>query len=1185
MSHSADRNLLFGVLALQLDFIRRDDLIAAMHAWVLDKGKPLGEILREQGKLAGDERTLLEGLVRKHLERHGDDPQRSLATLGGAGPVRRELEQVADADVRAGLARAADADTPTAADATGPYVPPANLPPYARFRVLRPHARGGLGEVFVARDEELQREVALKEIQERHADNAESRARFLLEAEVTGGLEHPGIVPVYGLGTYADGRPFYAMRFVRGDNLQHAVERFHRDRDTLPAGERALRQRQLLGRFVDVCNAVAYAHSRGVLHRDLKPGNVMLGQYGETLVVDWGLAKVLRRAGDDNAEGPLLPAAGATATQAGAALGTPAYMSPEQAAGRVDRLGPRSDVYSLGATLYCLLTGRAPIAEGDVGAVLGKVQRGDFPPPRQVNRSVAPALEAVCLKALALEPDQRYATPRELAEEVERWLADEPVRAYREPPAARLGRWVRRHQKTTAGVGALLLTGVIALAVSTLLVGRAQQETADALKKQEQARKGRALAQVDALLSADPEAVPALLAGLEPTRDDVLPRLRELWAQKPHPDTLLQRGRVGLALLPTDPELVKRWLYVRMLHAETVRDVLEWLDSGDVFNQTVGPFEAQLRRNDPRETLLLRDGLRAYGPEFRPDLWRRVEDPATSPETRFRALVALAAYDPDDARWEQRGEAVLEQLLTANPLHLGTWARALRPVRGALLRPLTEVFRGRKLAEHKQAAATLLADYADDRPELLAELALEADARQYALLLPPLHFRKEAVQPLLAAELAKTAPETASDADKDRLAFRQANAAVTLLHLGQPEAVWRLLVHTPDPSRRTYLTHHLSAYGIHASILLDRLEEEQDVSARRALLLSLGESPPDQLPPRRRNELVARLVRDYQDDPDPGIHGAAEWLLRQWKEDGKLPKLKNHKPNEPPKGKPTWYVNGQGQTFTVIPGPVEFRMGSPESEPGRIPAMELPHRRKIPRSFAVGTKKVTVAEFREFLEANPEIAKRFYGGQGADTVKTYSSTDDGPIILVSWYHAAAYCNWLSKQEGLPEAEWCYPKDPGKFGPGMVMEGGYLERKGYRLPTEAEWEYACRAGAETSRYYGRSEALLDNYAWHQRNAGQRCHPVGRLRPNDLGLFDVLGHAWEWCQDRYRLYPAVEPGKALEDAEDTDNSDAKSRVLRGGSFSTDAIHTRSAARSGPSAGSRNPYIGLRVARTCD
>jgi serine/threonine-protein kinase len=180
---------------------------------------------------------------------------------------------------------------------------------------------------------------------------------------VTGGLEHPGIVPVYGLGTYGDGRPYYAMRFVRGDSLKEAVDRFHADAALRsdPDG-RSLELRKLLRRFTDICNAIEYAHSRGVLHRDFKPVNVIVGKHGETLVVDWGLAKAVGRAEPevDSGERTLIPssASGSVETLPGSALGTPAYMSPEQAAGDLDRLSARSDVYSLGATLYCLLTGR-----------------------------------------------------------------------------------------------------------------------------------------------------------------------------------------------------------------------------------------------------------------------------------------------------------------------------------------------------------------------------------------------------------------------------------------------------------------------------------------------------------------------------------------------------------------------------------------------------------------------------------------------------------------------------------------------------------------------------------------------------------------------------------------------------------------------------------------------------------
>ena len=219
--------------------------------------------------------------------------------------------------------------------------------------------------MFVAKDGRLNREVALKLIEESQAADPQSRARFLLEAEITGGLEHPGIVPVYALGENSDGRLFYAMRLVRGETLKERIRKFHNagsiSRQPVPF-------RQLLNHFVRICDIVAYAHSRGVLHRDLKPSNVMLGKFGETLVVDWGLAKPIEPSGESQPavldEVKLRPISGSSVkgTMHGATLGTPQYMSPEQALGQLERVGRVSDVYSLGATLYCILTGSPPLA-------------------------------------------------------------------------------------------------------------------------------------------------------------------------------------------------------------------------------------------------------------------------------------------------------------------------------------------------------------------------------------------------------------------------------------------------------------------------------------------------------------------------------------------------------------------------------------------------------------------------------------------------------------------------------------------------------------------------------------------------------------------------------------------------------------------------------------------------------
>lgn len=485
-SVSADRNLLFGILALQMDFISRDQMVAAMSAWTLDKSKPLGDVLCERGAIDAETRTLLDSLVEKHVESHGGAARRSLASLSWSESATRErLRAIDDDEVQATLMQLGALDDSELDDR--PERNGESMAPGERYRIVRRHAQGGLGEVYVAEDAELGRNVALKIMHQRHAADLRRRARFLLEAEITGGLEHPGIVPVYGSGSYSDGRPFYAMRFVKGENLKQAIARFHA---TGPRFD-SLAFRELLARFIDICNAVAFAHSRGVLHRDIKPSNVMLGKFGETLVVDWGLAKTQggreRAPTQDDASRFEPRGDDRSATVMGAALGTPAYMPPEQAEGRIADLGPASDVYSLGATLYEILAGAAPFT-GQATEVIDQVQRGEFVPPRLVQPAAPAALEAACLKAMALRPTQRYGSALELAEEIKHWLADEPVRAFAEPFPARVRRWMRRHRPLVASAAALLATAAIALTISLFVVNEKQKQTEFALRSEEQHR-------------------------------------------------------------------------------------------------------------------------------------------------------------------------------------------------------------------------------------------------------------------------------------------------------------------------------------------------------------------------------------------------------------------------------------------------------------------------------------------------------------------------------------------------------------------------------------------------------------------------------------------------------------------------------------------------------------------------
>ena len=405
-----------------------------------------------------------------------------------------------------------------------------------RYQLVTNFARGGLGQIWMANDTRLRREVAYKELLPNALKSKNSVERFLEEAQITGQLEHPGIVPIYDIGYQQNGTPFYAMKLVRGDTMEKAIELFHQMPQDSP--EWAITRRKLLGNFVDVCNAIAFAHDRGVLHRDLKPLNVMLGAFGETLVLDWGLAKVLEdeaeatapdgtqitadpgafsvdgetvmedsaapttgatgasaaaTTGDqtqvlDSKDGSASAAAGVTAaaahaaaaaaggqsqvsfggtkahvrtdvrtagsqTMMGSIMGTPAYMPPEQAKGKLDEIDARADIYSLGGILYKLLTNQQPIQKGkNIKELLKRVIDGEIIPPRQHEASIDKPLEAICLKALATKREDRYQSALDIVKDVEAFLADEPVSCFEDPPLVKARRWVKKNQRTAVGV-------------------------------------------------------------------------------------------------------------------------------------------------------------------------------------------------------------------------------------------------------------------------------------------------------------------------------------------------------------------------------------------------------------------------------------------------------------------------------------------------------------------------------------------------------------------------------------------------------------------------------------------------------------------------------------------------------------------------------------------------------------
>ncbi len=511
-----DHAVRFALLAHRKGYLDAPALIDALEAWSGDASLRIADVLEARGHLNAETRALLELTARHPDGFQGGLPMEldvsgqpdSMRTRVPENPVLEGLQQLetrppVEVEVDSHPTRSGDEAETASYTPLGGRTAPTGRPSGDRYRKVQFHAKGGLGAVFVAMDQELSRSVALKEIQERHADHPSNQARFLREAEITGQLEHPCIVPVYGLGTYENGRPFYAMRFIKGESLKEAILQFHNNFSPDPT-RKALELRGLLRRFLDVCNAMDYAHSRGVLHRDLKPANVMVGRYGETLVVDWGLARLISdddpSSPPDNDEPSVRSSSGdSSATRHGDMIGTIGYMSPEQAAGRHEELGPASDVYSLGAILYTILVGHSPLAGLLDSDISRRIHEGDFPAPRAIASTIPKALDAICRKAMAVTSTDRYSSPSDLAADVERWLADEPVSALADPWTARFARWTRRHRSAAlAGLLSLLVIAGVS-SIAFVMVTRALGDRTRALSDMTRARNDEAAANAKTL--------------------------------------------------------------------------------------------------------------------------------------------------------------------------------------------------------------------------------------------------------------------------------------------------------------------------------------------------------------------------------------------------------------------------------------------------------------------------------------------------------------------------------------------------------------------------------------------------------------------------------------------------------------------------------------------------------------
>lgn len=540
-----ESNIFFAVRARHLDLIDSAQLVEICKQWSKQKARPLADLMEERGWIRSDQRCELEGELERQRSLHGGDARAALAWATGAG-LRETMSMIDDSEVQQTLS-----ELPPPTDLTGVEEAEPPVAGAARYRFTRQYSEGGLGRIWLVRDDDLHREVILKELQPHHAESDEARQRFLREAQITGQLEHPNIVPVYELGQHEEDRPYYTMRFLPGETLRDAIAAYHARGPA--SGDRALEFRRLLGVFTGVCNAIAYAHSRAVIHRDLKPENVVLGGFGEAILLDWGLAKVAgeREPGADSVE---LVDSDSRRTAMGTVLGTPAYMAPESAAGDSERVTTRTDIYGLGAILFEILTGQPPHAGVQPGGLIQRVARGETPRARSVRSSTPMALDAICARAMARSPNDRYGDASELAEDVQRWLADEPVSAFTEPLVRRVRRWRRRHRNTTA---AALVTAV-AIAVGMVNVwwqrSSAIGQELELLGKDARQQTGRLHALMDILRQdvkylADQRQIAGVLTGASGSRQALGVTFVEFLRNRPNYFQARLLGRDGVELV------------------------------------------------------------------------------------------------------------------------------------------------------------------------------------------------------------------------------------------------------------------------------------------------------------------------------------------------------------------------------------------------------------------------------------------------------------------------------------------------------------------------------------------------------------------------------------------------------------------------------------------------------------
>jgi len=1031
-----------------------------------------------------------------------------------------------------------------------------------RYQTIRVLGEGAFGCVFEAHDPQLDRAVAIKVAKSINSEVAIER--FLREARSAAQLRHPNIIPVHEYGK-VDDKHIIVYEYIEGETLKSYIKRKH----PLPLDE-ALRLVRL------IAEGLNYAHSKGIIHRDMKPDNVMIDASGQPHIADFGCARSMD--------------ADVSLTMDGSILGTPTYMSPEQASGKSNQADGRTDIWSLGVMLYEMVGGKKPFS-GKLTDLLFWIRNHDPPPLRKVNALAPVDIETICKKCLQRELPDRFASAQDLADEIERFERGEPIHSRSVTTLRRLILWRKRNPTVANLLAAIAVTLIAGTTVSSYFAVKAWRE--------ESARINSQLALVR---TAKATEVPALLQSLEPSKATVLPILR---ARRDAPENSpADNRRLTTALLYFETDATKEAELSALLAPQLLKADPDLL------------MVARAAIVDPNRQIT--DG----------QLWPIVlnETGQAATPQRLRAACLLSQLDPASERWQAVTGDLSAILVDMNLLESVRWLPGLTSVRAQLQPSLQTAFNSVEdlHKDHRENAAAILARLFGDQPETLAQLVESATPNQLLWLLKAL-----GNNPALAREQLAYRLEKLSEANEDQQnVIAKANLIIAMIQMGSNDH-WIHLDRETNISVATEIIERLGQSVGLSTIPIDhlatQLEAWQKTSAgtMASLILSMGQFSDSQIPQSKRRSLIPLLLNVFNDHPDLEVHASARWLLQNWKVTTQLAAAEQKLRAADPTPGHRWHVDMAGNTFAIFEPVDQFLMGTSaaQTEIAKSQASstdgEQQHLRRIPRRFGICIHEVTGSQFEDFEAHMVKVWKQKRATLDSED-KTEAKQLDAwinnvprkqgrrseysplaPVVDISWLEALAYCRWLSDKHAtgfcLPTVTRLqkYYNDKGD----VQLLQKHLQHPGYRLPTAAEWEYACRANTPTLRPTGIVLSRLEPYAWYGANRNFSPQPVGTLKPNRFGLFDILGNASEWCLTWHRE-ALPDPSQAIpSELVSSENSDpiwpdigksadgwqSNSREFRGGSYRNLAGELRTSMRFQLRQFKGLNQLGFRLART--